>query len=131
MRKIALLCAAGALAACSAAGDEQARAPEPKNEAAETASAESVAGRYNVVRADGSGFISVINADGTYSEEVDGATSVTGRWKAEGERTCYDPDGEAERMCYTFGAPAEPAEEGTFTATSEAGDVLTVRRIDG
>lgn len=116
MTKLALVLAAGVLAASSAAVAQD--------------SAESVAGRYKVVRADGSGFISVINADGTYSEVVDGVTTVTGSWKAEGERTCYDPDGDEGRTCYSFGEPVQPAEEGSFAARSDKGEVFTVRRID-
>lgn len=116
MNKLALILAAGALTASSGGAAQD--------------SAESVAGRYKVVRADGSGFISVINADGTYSEVVDGVTTVTGTWKAEGERTCYDPDGKEGRTCYSFGEPVQPAEEGSFAARSDKGDVFTVRRVD-
>ena len=127
MKRIALIVIVGALGACSKPADESPAAPA----AAETASDDSIAGSYRVVRADGSSYTSVINADGTYSEVENGATRETGRWQAEGERTCYDPDGPAGRVCYSFSEPTQPAEEGTFLAKSEKnGEVFTVRKIE-
>lgn len=122
MKRFVLIVALGALAACTTTAVD---AP-----AAESASAESIAGRYQVVRSDGSSYISVINADGTYSEVEKGLTRETGRWKAEGERTCYDPDGAPGWLCYSFSAPTGPAEPGTFIAKSEKGELFTVRKIE-
>ena len=126
MNRIALIVTLGALAGCSTPSAVDA----PAASAAETASAESIAGRYRVVRSDGSNYISIINADGTYSEVENGVTRETGRWKAQGERTCYDPDGPAGWLCYSFSAPTEPAEPGSFLAKSEKGEVFTVRKME-
>ena len=128
VKRIALIVIVGALAACSKPADDNPAAPAA---AEKTASDDSIAGSYRVVRSDGSSYTSVINADGTYSEVENGTTRESGRWQAEGERTCYDPDGPAGRVCYSFSEPTQPAEEGTFLAKSEKnGEVFTVRKIE-
>lgn len=130
MKALALILAVCVTSACSA-GEQEPDAQASAEPAVEAAEEESVAGRYEVKRSDGFSYISVINDDGTYSEIVDGKESVTGTWEPKGEQTCYDPEGPAEATCYSFGAPSEPAPEGSFTATSDQGVVHLVRPLEG
>jgi hypothetical protein len=131
MKALALIFGASLLFACSATENGERAAHQTAETTVEADPDESVAGRYEVTRSDGFSFISVINADGTYSEIIDGKQSVTGTWEAKDDQTCYDPEGAVEPTCYSFGAPSEPAPEGTFTATSDEGVVHLVRPIEG
>lgn len=116
-----------ALAACS----KPAPAPAPEPAAEETAAAPAVAngsgpGTYEVVSADGSIGTSIINADGTYSDmDADGKVIAEGTWAVTDGKTCFTPTTEGvEAMCFTESAPAA---DGSFTATPDKGDPVTVR----
>ena len=121
--QVALL--AGALTACSS---------EPAEEAAEAPATEETAasdlpGTYEVTQADGTKTTTVINADGTYTDTGADGTEVSGTWAEVDGKECFTPaadaEGEAAATCYTS---TEPGEDGTFTATPDEGDPLTVKK---
>ena len=116
------------LAACSS---------EPAEEpvADETVAAEAPAmvtangsppGVYEATAADGTVTIATLNADGTYTDTDDaGATVAEGTWAVTDGKMCFSPTTEGVApMCYT---ESPPAEDGSFTATPDEGDPVTVR----
>lgn len=120
---------AGTLAACK---------PEPVAEPVveETAEAAPVtvangtpAGTFAVSSADGTAMgTSVLNADGTYSDNgADGKLVAEGTWAVVDGKTCFTPTTEGQKpMCF---AESAPAEDGSFTATPDEGDPVTVRPV--
>lgn len=82
-------------------------------------------GRYEVTMADGKVMTETINADGTYVDLMDGE-ETRGRWRMDGARSCFDPDGPEPEECYTSTAPAA---DGSFTVTGADGSKATVRKI--
>jgi hypothetical protein len=107
---------------------EPAPEPEPtETEApAPTAANGSPAGTYEVTAADGTVTTSTLKADGTYVDTAaDGSVLAEGNWAVTDGKTCFTPTTEGvEAMCYTETAPAE---DGSFTATPDSGDAVTVR----
>jgi hypothetical protein len=129
MRMLALGLAAAALAACDKGETvtgpvEQAAAAEPEPQPTSLASP----GTYSVTEIDGTKMTSVFAADHTYSNTVHGNRTETGSWAIVGGRTCLTPsEGEgAIARCYTDSAPGR---DGTFTATPDVGDPITVKKI--
>ena len=123
MRKLAILGLAIGLAACSS---EQ---PAPEADVAPFTTANgSPAGTYEYSAADGTASIMTINADGTYSQVTpDGTQGGTGTVAVVDGKTCFKvhlPG--AQPLCYSEG---ERAEDGSFTATSDGGEALTVNPI--
>ncbi|WP_427968508.1 hypothetical protein [Altererythrobacter sp.] len=129
MRKIALILAPVALAACSSEPAEQApaddAAAEPAMEAPTVANG-SGPGTYLATAADGTVTTTVIGADGTYSDtDAEGNVIAEGSWAVTDGKTCFTPTTEGvEPMCFTETAPAE---DGSFTATPDSGDPVTVK----
>lgn len=125
---------AAALAGLAACGNpaEEADNPEPTAVEAAVAPGEaSYAGTYEVNLPDGTIRTSVLNADGTFADSVDGEVVDTGTWEETApDRVCFahrGPDGSiAPSMCYTAG---EMAEDGTFTVTPDDGPELTLKKI--
>jgi len=116
------------LAACSSEPAEQ-----PATE--DTATAEpsvatsangSVAGTYEATAADGTVTITTLNADGTFKDtDTTGAAVAEGTWAVTDGKTCFSPTTEgATPMCYT---ESTPAADGSFIATPDEGDPLTVK----
>jgi len=137
MKKLILLAGFAALAAC---GQKQEAATEDANATVAEADANvaasnavamttangSAAGTYEVTMKDGSKGQSTLNADGTYvDKDADGSESK-GTWSVAGGKTCFDPEGDAGPTCYT---ETSPAADGTFTATPDKGDPVTVKKI--
>ena len=110
------------LAACNQA--------EPAPEAAAPDPAAAMVGTYEETTEDGKTQTSLLNADGTYAEMIDGAVTENGTWSVQLDQACFDPEGddpEAPTRCFNT---TEPAEDGTFTATpvgSEEG--FTVKKV--
>lgn len=76
--------------------------------------------------ADGTTGTSLLNADGTsQSMDAEGNVVEESTWAVVDGKTCFTSMGEAgeEVECWT---ESEPDETGTFTATSDAGEVVTV-----
>lgn len=127
MRKLIVLASVFALAACGGETAEEPAAVEtPEAAAPATVANGSGAGTYTVTTADGTEFTAQINEDGTYSDTAaDGTVMAEGTWAVTDGKTCFTPTTEGvEPECFTE-SPA--GEDGSFTATSDAGDVVTVR----
>jgi hypothetical protein len=124
MKKLLILSLAGVLAAC-----QQQPAPEPT--ASETAAAPvtangSPAGVYDATAKDGTVTVSTLNADGSYTDaDASGKVTAEGTWAVTDGKTCFTPTTEGvEAMCYTEAAPGA---DGSFTATPDKGDPVTVK----
>jgi hypothetical protein len=129
MKRLALALAMAAMAACDqgepAAGPvEQAAAAQPEPQP----TSQAVPGTYSVTRIDGTKVTSVLAADHTYSNTVHGERTEAGAWAIVGGQTCLTPsEGEgAVARCYTDSAPGK---DGTFIATPDVGDPITVKKI--
>mgnify|MGYP000147274725 FL=1 len=135
MKQLLVLTAALALAACgqrtetateatpAAADTTMAGAPSPASNQAPTGD---MAGKYEATMADGKVMTETINADGTYVDLLDGK-ETRGRWRMDGARSCFDPDGDRPEECYTAGTPAA---DGSFVVTSADGKTkTTVRKV--
>lgn len=131
MRRIVLaLVPLTILAACSSEPAEEPATEDVAEEIAEapamTAANGSPAGTYEVTAADGTVTSSTLNADGTYVDTgADGSVLAEGTWAVVDGKTCFTPVTEGEEtMCYTETAPGA---DGSFTATPDEGDPVTVR----
>lgn len=130
MRKLFLLAAPLALAACT----QEANVEEADTgEAAEAAVVTTANGTVTPMRGEVSGDggpqgISTLNADGTYQDlDAEGGLVAEGTWAVVEGKTCFTPTTEgAEAQCWTEG---EPAEDGSFTATSDGGEEVTVTPV--
>lgn len=113
----------GAEATPAATTTTVAEAPSPASNQGPTGN---MAGKYEVTMADGKIVTETINADGTYVDLMDGQ-ETRGKWRMDGARSCFDPDGAAVEECYTSSAPAA---DGSFTATSTDGKIkTTIRKV--
>jgi len=127
MKKIAIACTLGVLAACS----QTETAPEPEATEATTAAAETERyklepGTFEYTRSDGTSGINTMAEDGTYSNARTGGTVETGKWAEEGDLSCLTPDDGSAKRCYTF---TQPDAEGNFTGTTPEGVTVEVRKI--
>jgi hypothetical protein len=116
-----------ALAACGQskpAGPVEVAATEPEPQPTSQASP----GTYSVTEIDGTKMTSVLAADHTYTNTVHGRMTEAGSWSIVGGRTCLTPsEGEgAVVRCYT---DSTPARDGTFTATPDVGEPITIKKI--
>lgn len=136
MKKLILLASLAALAACSkpeeAAAPPEAAASETMPMDAGTASTEAMAdpntiqaGTYDIVAKDKKTATLTIAADNTYAfTTAEGVQK--GTVAAKDGKACYDQEGDKEpTMCWTN---AKPAADGTWTATSDDGQTVTVKR---
>ena len=128
MKKLAIAASIAVLAACGPAPKEE---PAVEETAAAPVEAPAVAngsapGTYIATGADGTEVTAVINADGTYIDTAaDGSVIAEGTWAVVDGKTCFTPKAEgATAECWTESAPGE---DGSFTATSDTGDTVTVR----
>jgi hypothetical protein len=127
MKKLVIAASVAVLAACSPAPTEQATATEAAAPAeAPTVANGSPSGIYIATAADGTEMTSTINADGTYAEAAaDGTMIAEGTWAVVDGKTCFTPNGDgAAAECFTETAPAA---DGSFSATSDDGQTVTVR----
>lgn len=133
MNRLILIAALGlGLAACNNASEDTDTTSEEAAAPAETATPVMVTangsdpGTYEVTAADGTKSTSTLNADGTYQDTAaDGTVSATGKWSVVDGKTCFDPDGDETATCYTETAPGA---DGTFTATPDEGEPVTVKK---
>ncbi|MBT2133880.1 hypothetical protein KK137_05995 [Croceibacterium sp. LX-88] len=115
----------GTLAACDQAAEESDE-PETITAADIPPSETSTAGTYQVTLADGTKGTSTLAEDGRYVDRFGGQTEE-GNWAEVDGKTCFDPDeGGAITRCYVLG---ETAADGTFVATPDTGDPVTVKKV--
>lgn len=127
MRIFVIAASLAVLSACGPApkGEPAAEEPVAAEPAAMTSANGSVAGTYMVTGPDGSESTSVLNADGTYSGTAPDGSAFEGTWAVVDGKTCFTTKEEgAKPECWTEAAPGE---DGSFTATSDAGETVTVR----
>ena len=128
MKNLALCLALAPLAACH---QNQAASPITQAAAAESApvpASHAGPGTYSVTEIDGTKMTTVLADDHTYTNTVHGQRTEAGAWAVVGGRTCLTPsEGEgAIARCYT---DAPLARDGTFIATPDHGDPLTIKKI--
>lgn len=129
MKKILACAAMLALAACGQAekpAEDTAAATSEATSTIPTVANGSPPGTYEATAADGTVTTTVINADGTYTDtDSSGKVTAQGAWAVKDGKTCFTPTTEGvEAMCFTETAPAA---DGSFTATPDKGDPVTVR----
>jgi hypothetical protein len=138
MKKLLLIAGCAALAACgqtqepaatedanTTVTEADANAIDPSASAVTTANG-SAPGTYEVTMKDGRKAQSILNADGTYVDKNSDGTESKGTWNVAGGKTCFDPEGDEGPTCY---AETSVAADGTFTATPDKGDPVTVKKI--
>jgi hypothetical protein len=137
MKRLLLVAGFAALAACgqqepAATEDANATIAEADANAADSNAAGlltangSPPGTYEVTMKDGSKGQTTLSADGTYVDKNSNGTESKGTWNVAGGKTCFDPEGDEGAMCYT---ESETAADGTFTATPDKGDPVTVKKV--
>ncbi len=85
-----------------------------------------MAGIYEVTAEDGTVVRQSVEADGTYTETVDGTEIERGTWHQKNDQMCFDPVGDTIEQCYTGGLPGS---DGSFDVEMDAG-TASVRRVD-
>jgi hypothetical protein len=137
MRFTICLTAALALCACSKqaeappAADNSVAASDTNATAAPAAAMVtangSTPGTFEVTSKDGKKSQSVLNGDGTYTDlDSAGKETTKGTWNVTNGKTCFDPDGDEGPTCFT---ETETSADGTFTATPDKGDPVTVKKV--
>jgi hypothetical protein len=138
MKKLLLVAGFAALAACgqkqepAASEDTNATVAEADANAADANAAGmvtangSLPGTYEVTMKDGSKGQSTLNPDGTYVDKDSDGSESKGTWNVAGGKTCFDPEGDEGPTCYT---ETSTAADGSFTATPDKGDPVTVKKI--
>ena len=109
----------------TAAANSAATAPAPAPAAMVTANG-STPGTYEVTTKDGKIGHTVLNADGTYVDTDPSGKETKGAWSVTGGKTCFDPEGAEGPACYAEGAVGA---DGSFTATSDKGEKVTVKKV--
>ena len=126
MKKLLLLTAFIALSACSQKAEESketAAAPTETVTPAPVPDSGTKTGTYDVKMADGTMATTVINADGAYVDTSAKGEIVKGLYASKDGKDCFDPEGDALGACWDV---TKPAADGSFTATSPEGTVVTV-----
>lgn len=122
MKKFIAIAAIAALAACA-----EAEAPEVEPEVVADMETTAAEGLYEISIADGTVVGQTqLNADGTYTDMEEGKDPVSGTWEIVDGKTCFDPEGDDGATCFTDG---DPAEDGSWVATGEDGESVTVTPV--
>ena len=137
MKKIILITALAALAACSKQADapvavvtEAATAgPDAAAAAPMAADGKPSAGTYKITTSEGKVFTEVDNPDGTYTSSQDGKVVETGKWvqKSPGQFCYTKEEPNPKERCGT----EKVDEKGVWTSVNSEGKVSTVVRIGG
>lgn len=129
MRIVIAIAAVAALGACSKPAEET-TAPATTPAAAEAAPAAVAiiqAGEYTFLDKDKKQGTLSIAADNTYSVTWPDGTAQKGVASEKDGKGCYDPEGDKDpTLCWKSDPPAA---DGTWTATSDDGQVVTVTRV--
>ena len=125
MKKLIAVAATAILAACGGAPEEAAPEEAPVEEV--VAESAVVPGTYEVTWSDGNVSTMVVNDDGTFNSTA-GEEASSGTVEEVEGKVCFDAEGDEEgAMCWTA---SEPAEDGSWTSTSDDGEVVTVRAVE-
>lgn len=124
MKKLILIASCVSLAACSQ-GDAPAEA-DKEMMAADTTTEDTLEGTYEATGADGVSSVTTVDAEGNYTVSVDGAEVEAGTVVETATQTCFNSaeEGSAPK-CWTDG---EPAEDGSWVATSDDGETMTIKK---
>jgi len=109
----------------TAAANSAATSPAPAAAAIVTANG-STPGTFEVTTKDGAKGKAVLMADGTYLDTDPKGKETKGAWNVTGGKTCFDPDGAEGPTCY---AETPVGADGSFTATPDKGDPVTVKKV--
>ncbi|MBL0923726.1 MAG: hypothetical protein IBJ12_04565 [Sphingomonadaceae bacterium] len=125
MKKLMMVAALSALAACSQQAEKAAEEETVPVETAAPAEVDSASmvGDYEIKMADGKMAKTTINADGTYVDTGPDGKEIKGKFAMKDGKECFDPDGDEGEMCWTS---TKPGADGSFTSTSDKGDTVTV-----
>jgi hypothetical protein len=129
MKNLFVLAVALALAACGNGSD----AAEAPGEVVATAAAanDPMIGQFGGTTADGKAWTSAMNADGTYSETLEGEASENGTWTHVDDRVCFTPapqDGIASpETCLTL---LNVNDDGSLLMADAEGLETTVPRLE-
>lgn len=124
MKKLILIAGCVSLAACSQ-GEAPAEA-DKEMMAAETAAEETLVGTYDATGADGVTSVTTVDTEGNYTVTVDGAEVEAGTVVETADQTCFNSSEEGSAPeCWTDG---EPAEDGSWVATSDDGATMTITK---
>lgn len=126
MKKLVLFAAIAALSACSQKAEESketAAAPVEETTPATPADSGPAPGVYDVKMADGTMVSTTINAEGTYVDSDAKGERSKGKFARKDGKDCFDPDGDEAEICWTVSTPGA---DGSFSATSPDGTVVTV-----
>lgn len=129
MKKLLIVAAMASLAACGSKEEAPVEPVETADTTMDATATGDMTGEYEVKMADGTVVRETINADGTYVDAtVDGTETERGTWRQDGDKMCFDPEGDAPEACYSGGAPGE---DGSFEVRDAEGNVTsTVRKIE-
>jgi len=130
MRKLLLLSACAALAACGGtASDAPAEAVAEEEAAPATTAADGGAshGTFVITRANGDTITEVLSEDGTFTATNGAGEVTTGTWEQKSPNEfCSKDDDEDEMTCFA----EEVNAEGVWTSTDpDDGEVSTVERV--
>ena len=121
MKKLVLMAAVVALAACNKKAEE---APAAEMAAASTEATGGKAltppGSYAVADDKGPVGTTIINADGSYVDIAPDGKEVKGTIASKNGMDCFDPDGDEAEVCFAMTAPDA---NGSFKATTADGKV--------
>jgi hypothetical protein len=125
MKKLMMIAALSALAACSQQTEKTAEAETAPVEAAAPAATDSASlvGDFDVKMADGKMAKTTINADGTYVDKGPDGKEVKGKFAMKDGKECFDADGDEAEICWTS---TKPGADGSFTSTNDKGETVTV-----
>lgn len=131
MKKIVLVAAFAALAACSQPETAEKAEAAPSEAAPANIAADGLpsVGMYKVTAADGAVTMEDVRADGTYVSTAADGTASTGKWEQKSpELYCATPDEEgATQTCYEESVDAN----GVYTSKNpNTGEVSTVERVE-
>jgi hypothetical protein len=125
MKKLMMIAALSALAACSQQAERTAEAEAAPVEAAAPAATDSASlvGDFDIKMADGTMAKTTINADGTYVDTAPDGKQIKGKFAMKDGKECFDADGDEAEECWTS---TKPGPDGSFTSTSDKGETVTV-----
>ncbi|MEZ5743872.1 MAG: hypothetical protein R3D89_09115 [Sphingomonadaceae bacterium] len=117
------------VAACGGSDEAAEDAAAPADDAAAAAAdapsglTELPVGVAEMTKADGSKSTVTISADGAYEMQPAEGLAEAGIASVADGKLCFDPSGDAGATCWTASAPGE---DGSYTATSDGGDTVTI-----